>query len=202
MNLDQYDNVCLSGGADGADLVWGAEAARHGHGVIHFSFARHRTKAPPDAVAILSKDQLANADPHCAIASHSLRRPFPTRSSHVNNLLRRNWFQVAEAGACYGVGNFDKVPTKLTIPVGNVMTNMQISGGTAWATTMFIKRHGGRACQCFFFEQEICHWFCWQGDGWECVYHPPQPTGIWAGIGTRRLNSMGNLAIRVVMEPS
>lgn len=199
MNLSQ--NCCFSGGANGADLEWGAEASRCGHEVTHFSFVSHRTHAPRDKVVMLTKKRLATADVHCASASRSLHRSFPTRSPYVNNLLRRNWFQVAEAQSCYGVGNFVSVPTNLTIPLGTVLKDMQITGGTAWAVAMFIERFAGRACQCFFFEQDICHWFRWQGEGWECIYHPPQPEALWAGIGTRRLNSMGKLAIHVLMEP-
>ncbi len=70
----ELGNVCLSGGADGADLVWGAEARRYGHKVLHFSFAGHRTQAPPDELVILSDNGLRRADPYLAKANARLKR--------------------------------------------------------------------------------------------------------------------------------
>ena len=34
------DDVCLSGGARGADVTWGINAKKAGHQVIHWSFKR------------------------------------------------------------------------------------------------------------------------------------------------------------------
>lgn len=200
MNLNSSCHWCLSGGAPGADLAWGDCATRHGHGVIHFSFARHQTNASYESLVRLTEEQLATADPHCEIASQGLRRRFPARSAYVTNLLRRNWFQVAEARSCYAISSFSNLTIRSTIPLGTVLDRMQVKGGTAWAVAMFIRRHGGDRCPCYVFDQEKCHWFQWQGDGWECLYHPPAPVGVWAGIGTRHLNGTGKLAIRILLE--
>ncbi len=86
----ELGNVCLSGGADGADLVWGAEACRHGHKVRHFSFAGHRTQAPPDELVILSDNELRRADPYLAKANARLKRDWPPASQYAANLLRRD----------------------------------------------------------------------------------------------------------------
>ena len=199
VNLDAHTDWCLSGGADGADLQWGMVAGRTGHGVIHFSFAKHKTTAPSDEVVILTRQQLASADPYCKLANKTLKRRFPAQSQHVTNLLRRDWFQVAVTESCYAVSTFE-IPIGTTIPLGTVLRNVAVKGGTAWAVTMFIDRFQRQACPCYVFDQELGQWFRWMDGGWQCIYEPLKPTGIWAGIGARDLNKTGKLAIRVLMD--
>ena len=95
INLDGKANWCLSGGAEGSDLRWGTVAKAIGHGVIHFSFAGHRTLAAADELVILTAAQLAEADQYCHRANQTLKRHFPAKSAHINNLLRRDWYQVS-----------------------------------------------------------------------------------------------------------
>jgi len=184
--LDDTTNMCLSGGADGADLMWGMTAGMAGHKVFHWSFKGHRSNAPASEIVVLNDRQLAEADDYCLRASHSLRRRFPPNSLYVRNLLRRNYYQVAWSDACYAVASLDGAG--------------QVSGGTAWATQMFIDRHNGAACPCYLFDQQDGRWKVWDGpQGWRAIYEPPKPVGVWAGIGSRELLLVGKLAIRVLM---
>jgi hypothetical protein len=199
MLLDLNEHWCLSGGADGADLQWGMVAGSIGHRVVHFSFEGERTSAPETEVVRLTTAQLLTADAHCRKANRTLQRRFPTKSARTNNLLRRNWYQVQPSHACYAISTFDLVPGP-TIPLGTVLRDLRVKGGTAWAVQMFIDKHGGAACPCYLFDQVLCHWFQWIGDGWQRIYQPPKPSGIYAGIGRRDLLAMGRLAIRVLME--
>lgn len=198
IDLDSNANWCLSGGADGADIQWGMVAGSVGHGVIHFSFKGHATMAPPSEVVTLTERQMMEADSHCRRANKTLRRRFPAKSVKVTNLLRRDWFQVETAQSCYGISTFER-PLEPTIPVGTVLRDLRVKGGTAWAVQMFIDRHHG-ACPCFVFDQVSCDWFQWVGDGWQRIYEPPRPTGIYAGVGARDLLPMGKLAIRVLLD--
>ena len=183
---------CLSGGADGADLLWGLTAMKLGHGVIHFSFAGARTNALPEQVHLLNKADLLAADPQCHLANKTLRRRFPAQSWYVTNLLRRDWYQVATAASCYAVSTL-ALPPGPTQPLGTVVSG-QVQGGTAWAVQMFIDRHQGAACACYLFDQVACHWYQWLDDGWTSIYEPPQPTGVYAGVGRRELLPLGKLA--------
>lgn len=198
MNLDDHDDWCLSGGAVGADLEWGHTAEAIGHGVIHFSFANARTSAPSQTLEILTAKELEAADFYCHRANRSLGRKFPSRSWHTTNLLRRDWYQVAAASSCYGVSTLG-VPPGPTIPLGTVIAG-NVKSGTAWAVQMFIDRHDGEACACYLFDQILCHWFQWHGDGWQCIYEAPKPLGVYAGIGARDLLPIGQIAIRVLMN--
>lgn len=198
VDSDLDGDICLSGGADGADLMWGTVAHQAGHRVIHFSFANHKTQAPPDERTILTAKALASADPYCHQANKTLRRQFPAKSQYVSNLVRRNWFQVEFADSCYAISTFS-IPIGRTIPLGTII-NAQIDGGTAWAVEMFKNRHNRQSSPCYMFDQELAQWFEWSDSGWGCIYEPPRPRRIWAGIGSRRLNRNGKLAIRVLMD--
>jgi len=191
---------CLSGGADGADLYWGGAAESLGHGVIHYSFAGHDTEAPAHTVVHLTQQQLQEADRYCQKANKTLRRRFPPGSRKVANLLRRNWYQVRIAHRCYSVSQFERV-RHTVIPLGAVLSDVQVKGGTAWAIQLFIDRHNGYPCPCFFFDQVLCYWFHWIGEGWQRIYEPPPPnTRLYAGIGSRELLPMGKLAVKVLMR--
>jgi hypothetical protein len=211
LSINGNANWCLSGGAVGSDLQWGMTAGKAGHGVIHWSFAGHRSDAPASELIILPAEELLTADPHLKRANETLKRTFPVRpksksvkeearANAINNLLRRNWFQVGFADACYGVSTFS-LPDGLRLPIGEPLEqHRQVSGGTAWATQMFIDRHDGKTCACYVFDQEAGYWFQWIGGFWVRIYEPPKPQGIWAGIGTRKLLQVGKIAIRVLMD--
>jgi hypothetical protein len=166
-------------------LAWGIHAAKLGHKVVHFSFAGHGTRAPRSAVVEVSPDELRQADEHLALANRTLCRAWPPKTEHSANRLRRNWYQVRNAERVYAVGSLDD--------------DGKIEGGTAWAVTMFIDRHGGKPCEVFLFDQDAERWLEWTGR-WVPIDEPPVPHGIWAGIGTRKLNSRGESAIRRLLS--
>lgn len=185
--LDDCPNWCMSGGAEGADLAWGEAARKANHGVIHYSFDGHRTRARQDEVVILTPAQLAEADPFCRQANAHLGRHFPPRSEFVANLLRRDYFQVKDASRLYAVSAIDH--------------KGMVAGGTAWAVMMFLVKHSLLPCGAFVFDQERGSWFTWEGH-WEPVGRPPTPSGIYAGVGTRRLGRRGRDAIDAVFMVS
>lgn len=133
----------------------------------------------------LSPDALRQADEHLALANRKLCRTWPPKSAHSASRLRRNWYQIRNAERVYAVGRMDDAG--------------RIEGGTAWAVTMFIDRHGGNACGVYFFDQDAERWVEWRGE-WVPIDEPPVPHGVWAGIGTRRLNEAGEAAIRRLLS--
>jgi hypothetical protein len=96
-----------------------------GHTVIHWSFAGHRTKAPPEEHVVLPSNLLAQADLLLAAANRTPKRQFPCQTAYATNLLRRDYFQVVWSEVVCAVGDFkDGV----------------IVGGTAWTVQMFLDR--------------------------------------------------------------
>jgi hypothetical protein len=180
------DNICLSGGAAGADLQWGMNAGRAGHAVIHWGFLDHRSDAPEQEIVRLSRDQLAVADPFLERANKSLKRRWPSSADFTNNLLRRNYYQVMWATAVYAVGTFK---------------NGEIQGGTSWATQMYMDRftidgEPLELCQLYFYDQNLSVWMQWKGSWTTLTGAPRAPSGVWAGIGSRTLTENGKWAIR------
>jgi hypothetical protein len=177
-------DICLSGGADGADLEWGMVADNVKMSVVHWSFDGHKTKAPSQTVAILTEQQLKDADPYLLQASKIIKRKFPTRNLWTKNLLRRNYYQVAWADSVYAV---------------STIKNGLVQGGTGWAVALFLNRFNMAACPCYVFCQDTGYWYEWVGS-WKQIHSPPRPSGIFAGIGSRDLGITGRLAIRAALH--
>lgn len=174
-------NICLSGGAEGADLQFGMTAGETGHQVVHFIFDGHHSRAPKNELVVLTADHLKVADEYLVLANKTLKRKWPTRNNFANNLLRRNYYQVAWAGSVYAVSTIE---------------DEMVAGGTAWAVQMYLDRTDidHRA---YVYDQNLEHWFQWTDGYWGPIEgDPPRPEGIWAGIGTRKLNISGKEAIR------
>lgn len=184
------ENILMSGGADGSDEAWGEMAKYFGHHVIHWSFTGHNSNVDPETLVVLDDETLQEADERLKIANKSLQRAFPTTKPYINNLLRRNWFQVRDTGSLYAVGIWDK----------STKTKM-VKGGTAWAIQMYLDLCNEKSIEpkCYFYEQNLELWYEWQ-DGWKMrCSQPVVPSGVWTGIGTRELNEAGLRAIETVL---
>lgn len=181
---DADPDECRSGGAAGSDSLWGDTAAKLGHQVTHYIFPGYRAKATTGDFVTLSEDQLELADAHCHAANVLLQRRYPPDNRYIQNLLRRNWYQVEGSKSLYAISSFKR---------------QKVVGGTAWAVAMFLIKHDLQTCPAYVFDQEARHWFTWRG-AWEEIYEPPFPQGVYAGIGTRNLNLNGRLAVKTVFE--
>ena len=184
-------NYCIYGDAKGADLEWGLAAKAAGHKVIHYVFENHKENKGQHSV-VLSQEELDTADPYLRTANKSLKRSFPTRNGFVNNLLRRNYFQVKDSKRLYAVVNgFDPANPKV------------VQGGTAWAVQMFIDLNPNNSL--YVFNQSEGVWYTWEVGveddafeatwGWNKTQMIPTPYGIYAAVGTRELTDIGKQAI-------
>jgi hypothetical protein len=183
-------NLCLSGGAKGADAQWGMTAGKAGHSVIHWSYEGHKAYVPEQELVRLTQDQLNIADPALHRANESIGRVVPTWKPWLCNLLRRNYYQVKWAQSVYAVSKFDN--------------KGKVDGGTAWACQMYLDRFlkDGEPidkCKLYLYDQDNSCWLMWTQTGWLQITEPPAPEGIWAGIGSRDLFENGKNAIRKLM---
>ena len=180
-------NVCLSGGAEGADLQWGMCAGLLGHNVIHWSFADHRSNAPTNELVRLDDDQLAQANDHIKVAAKALSKR-PPRNKWVASLIQRNYYQVAWSDRVYAITTIE---------------NNIAQGGTAWAIQMYLDRGYMDATftpECYVFCQNTNLWYSWINGSYIAIESPPEPSGIWAGIGSRDLKQSGKDAIRKLLH--
>jgi hypothetical protein len=185
-------NVLLSGGADGADAAFGRAAQAAGHDVVHWTFGGHKTKLRKN-LCQLTEEHLAAADPYLLRANKSLVRTYPSSSAVVNDLLRRNLYQVRWSDSVYAVSRFKRDGSLLGI-----------DGGTAWACQMYVDRfiydqEPMELCNLYLFDQLSNKWHTWRR-GWSEIDCPPAPLGIYAGIGSRKLTPDGAKAIDALYQ--
>lgn len=190
LNLEN-NNVLLSGGANGSDLLWGYCAGMNGHTVIHWCFEDFKSYAPECEVVRLKKEHLEYADEYLKMANEKLKRKLDFNFKYIN-LLRRNLYQILYSDKVYAISSLDNK--------GNV------KGGTAWAVQMFIDKVNNNNLQdhtIYLFETTNQFWLTYdfQNKNWNYLNEkPPKPKGIWTGIGTRTTNKYIKNEIKDLMD--
>ena len=171
-----------SGGAKGSDSVWGQIGEKYG--VISNHYYAEGEKTPSGNIA-LNKEQLSEADNHLIEANKRLNRKFPASSNYVNNLLRRNWYQVKNSDAVFAIGKL------------NDSTKSIVDGGTGWAVQMAIDNNK----PVYLFNQLENKWMMWDSSSnrWLDTQTPTLTTNF-AGIGTREITDAGIKAIEAVYK--
>lgn len=202
-NVPMKEYVNHSGGARGSDSVWGQIGEEYGVTSRHYYADGEKT---PTGNVALTKDQLAEANEHLRQANTKLNRKFPTSNEYVNNLLRRNWYQIKNSDAIYAIAeSFDIVkdntkPKNTTDITKSVYSyRATVKGGTGWAVQMAIDN----SKPVYVFDQSDGKWYQYSASqdnlGW-IETDTPILTPNFAGIGTRNINEAGMQAIRDVYE--
>lgn len=173
----------FSGGAEGSDLYWQRIGAKFGMRVKAFSFEAHNTRNS-NARVVLSQEQLKEADEFLHNANRTLKRYFPTGKSFVNNLLRRNWYQVKDTGAVFAVGRVN-------------FSRSTVEGGTGWAVQMAIDSK--KAVYVFDIASSTWQHFDYDKSSFMPCKLPTLSLNF-TGIGTRSLPECGKQAIDNIFE--
>ena len=167
-----------SGGAVGSDTQW--DIIGKTFGMVnnkHYYFEGYNTPNGNTAIPINLKNE---ADEKLKAANETLGRRFPTSKEYVNNLLRRNWWQVKNSDAIFAISS---------------ITDNKVDGGTGWAAHMAIAENK----PVYVFDQNKNKWFTWSNNKFVEV-DTPVLTKNFAGIGTRNINEAGKQAIKEVYE--
>lgn len=172
----------FSGAANGSDTYWQNLGTKYGVRVQAFSFKAHGGKT--SARVVLNNEQLKQADEFLHKANKTLKRHFPTRNNFVNNLLRRNWYQVRDSNGVFAIGKLSA-------------SRSTIEGGTGWAVQMAIDS----IKPVFVFDTVNGLWkqFEYRKKKFVCC-EPPRLTLNFTGIGTRALPENGKVAIEKIFE--
>ena len=172
----------FSGGARGSDQHWQKLGAKFGVKVKAFSFERHGGKN--GCRVVLSPNELKEADEYLYVANATLKRHFPTGKSFIDNLLRRNWFQVKETAEVFAIGKISA-------------TRRTVEGGTGWTVQMAIDRK--KPVHVFDISKNVWHRFDY--DKRKFVIHTTPKLSLEStGIGTRSLPEAGKKAIEDVFK--
>lgn len=179
----KVENTCFSGGAEGADTLFGVLAEAAGHNVVHYHFRPN--KAKQKNVKVLSEFHLIQSDPYLIDANKYIKRKFPTRSLDVDNLLRRNYYQIEASQRIYAATTIGDNGIPL--------------GGTAWAVMMGILKGINEV---YVYDQAYSAWCKFKGYDkskklvkWTKATGIPAPEGLYTGIGSRALTEDAVAAI-------
>ena len=105
-------HLCQSGGADGADAAFGEFASKAGHYVFHYAFAGMATKCKEtdlvkikrlNTIELLEGDKALRQAQKTLVNDQGKKRWYPCSSVYVNNLLRRNYYQIKQTYVVYAV---------------------------------------------------------------------------------------------------
>ena len=170
--------ILHSGGAIGADITWEIIGRRFGLTEFNHYFIEGYKTTKGNASIKMTDELQKVIDADLVKANKSLKRSYPTRNAYVNNLLRRNWFQVARSESVFAISKIE---------------NGLVSGGTGWAVQMAIDKGIDVFCFCQLAKRWHKH-----VNGFWIVMETPTLTENFAGIGTREINDDGIKAIEDV----
>lgn len=164
-----------SGGAIGSDTAWEVEGQKYGVATRAYISEGQRSQSPntvviPDATLREADPHLITANLHFAARGINYKRRFPTYKPYIDNLLRRNWFQVKYADAIFAIGKL-------------IRDARIVDGGTGWAVQMGIDE--GR--DVFVYDTRTFQWMQYDADRdiFVVLETMPMLTPNFAGIGTR-----------------
>ncbi len=175
--------VLFSGGANGAEAEFGAQAEAHGIEEVNFTFEGRKT-ARGRGIRVLCREELLRGDVSLAYVSRLMNRSY-TDAAYIRKVLQSIWYQVNAGREIYVVGEI--------LPDGTVR------GGTGWGAEF------AKLCNkpLFVFDQAKDGWFAWTGSRW--AGPGPAPTIAeprFTGTGTRFLQENGRKAIRELFARS
>ena len=174
-----------SGGAKGADSLFGYYGHINGYDVIHHSFESHKIKSRYGGQLIHPQEDLEANKWLVEKACEHLGKKLP-RKTYVRNLILRNSYQVLESNLVVAVSAIE-----------DPGQNVKVAGGTGYAVAMAMTL----GMTVLLFDQEQGGWM-YSKEGKPFQYYPqgriPDITlfpNAWAGIGSRKINDKGGQAI-------
>ena len=159
-----------SGGAIGSDTVWGELSGQYGAVSEHYWHGKRTENGNHE----ITEEEFEEGKEHVLEANKTLhRQPYK-----YMDLLARNYSQVKNAEEIFAIGHFK---------------NKVVDGGTGWAVQMAMDV--GKIVN--FYDQDRDVWGRYSNGKWERS-NTPVLTKNFAGIGTRKLNDKGWMAIKEV----
>jgi hypothetical protein len=168
------DCTLYSGGANGAEAVFGEQAQKAGAREINFTFDGHR-QARTRGRYELSPRELQAGDVSLVFVSKRLHRTY-SEGSLIRRVLQTIWHMVSRSQQVFVVGVIQEDGT--------------VRGGTGWSVEL--ARMWNK--DLWVFDQERDSWHRWDGEGW-VAGEPVIESVHFCGTGTRYLEDNGRKAI-------
>lgn len=175
----------FSGGAPGAESMFGACAERYGVDEVNFTFDGHNHERQR-GVRMLSREELLAGDVSLEYVSRLMNRRY-TESATIRKVLQTLWYQVNAGQEIY--------------VIGAILPDRTVRGGTGWGAEF------AKLCNkpLFVFDQEQNGWCKWTGGEWTKLSAADAPVVThphFTGTGTRTLHANGRKAIEGLFERS
>lgn len=172
----------LSGGAQGAECVFGQCAEQWGIQEVNYSFEGHESTRARNMVRLTESD-LAQGEVSDIYLKAQMHRKYPS-TPLFRKVLQSIWHQVSTAGEVF--------------VVGTIQSDGTVRGGTGWAAEL--AKHWHKPVQVF--DQEKNRWFSWHEGAWMEVLAPVISRTRFTGTGTRFLTEEGRAAIQALFQRS
>jgi hypothetical protein len=175
--------ILFSGGAQGAEEEFGANAERFGIEEVNFTFEGHGI-VRQRGLRVLNHEELKNGDVSLAYVSKLMNRRY-TESPILRKVLQSIWYQINNGQEIY--------------VVGEILADKTVKGGTGWGAEF------AKICNkpLYVFDQKRNAWFRWNQDDWVERERGAEPVIThlhFAGAGTRFLEENGRKAIKGLFE--
>lgn len=175
------DCTLYSGGANGAEALFGEEAERWGVHEVNFTFEGHK-QARARGRYELSPRELAAGDVSLVYVSRRLRRTY-SEGSLIRRVLQTLWHMVSRSQQVFVLGQIQEDGT--------------VVGGTGWSVELAKMWNKNL----WVFDQQKTDWYRWDGDQW--LPGTPNIESIhFTGTGTRYPTEDGKAAVKDLFERS
>ncbi len=180
--LDPRECILYSGGARGAEAVFGKLAEEFGLEEVNYSFEGHQSERAR-GVRMLTSEELALKDVSLTYVSRLMNRKY-TSAPLFRKVLQSICWQVSSGHEVF--------------VVGAVMDDHTVKGGTGWGAEF------AKICNkpLFVFDQARSSWYKWEKNQWQSTDTPVISHRHFTATGTRFLEENGEKAIRTLFERS
>ncbi len=183
--MNKADVILFSGGANGAEAEFGANAERHGIEEVNFTFEGHAI-VRRRGLRYLNHQELKNGDVSLEYVSRLMNRRY-TENPTFRMILQSIWYQINNGQEIY--------------VIGEILEDKTVRGGTGWGAEF------AKLCNkpLYVFDQKRDRWFTWSKVDWvECRSgnEPVIRHVLFTGTGTRFPEDNGKKAIAALFERS
>jgi hypothetical protein len=176
--MNKEEVTLFSGGIQGAEAEFGANAERFGLAEVNFSFEGHKI-VRHRGLRVLTPEELKNGDVSLEYVSRLMNRTY-SENPTIRKVLQSIWYQVNNGQEIY--------------VIGEILADKTVKGGTGWGAEF------AKLCNkpLYVFDQKKNIWFSWNKTEW--VEYPSGQGPVIShthitGTGTRFLEDAGKKAI-------
>jgi len=183
--MKKEDCILFSGGAQGAEAEFGANAENFGIEEVNFTFNGH-TLIRKRGLRVLNHEELKNGDVSLEYVSKLMNRRY-TDNATFRKILQSIWYQINSGQEVF--------------VIGEILDDKTVKGGTGWGAEF------SKICNkpLHVFDQKRNKWFLWNKLDWIERKKGDEPVIShvhFTGTGTRFLEEKGKKAIKELFARS